>query len=241
MSHTDLIEYARGLDVELARLTARHVKPLAQAVKIARAGAHRRDLGATTAFDAYGGEAGGYDSAFHVVFEIAQHALQRAKVDRQVERQLARQHPEAAAALVALRRYMLRDAPDWPHAARIDYERNFLADALILTPPQLRHPRVEYWTSLLDVFPSHESDVVAKAWEYEVEDGATAREEGFAVGRRGDLGSERENRYAPGTFMHAKWIDGYRCGLRQAGAERRGTGARRYGAGDSGRNAPANA
>lgn len=129
MSRAQLIGYARELDVALARLTAQLAKPLGQAFKLARACAHRGELGVTTAFDPSGADIGGYDSAFHVVFEVAQQALRRAAADSQVERQFARLHPEAAAALVALRRDVLRHARDWPHAARRDYERDFVAAA----------------------------------------------------------------------------------------------------------------
>lgn len=236
----DLIEYARQLDVELARLTARHVKPLARAVKIANVSACHRELGVTTVFDGYGIETGGYDKAFHVAFEIAEQASRRARADRLVERQLARQYPEAAAALVALRRYMLRDALDWPHPARLDYERNVLAETLELTPHHLRHERMEYWASLLDVLPNHEFDIAAMAPTYDVDDGAMAFEEGRAAGGKGDLGSHRNNRYAPGTFLHAKWIDGYRIGKRQAVVERRGTGVRPDGDSEISRDTAAN-
>lgn len=222
MSRDELIAYARQMDVELARLTAQHVKPLARALKLAKVSGHHRELGVTTAFDESGFEADGYERAFHIAFEIAEHAPRRARVDRLVERQLARRYPEAAAALVALRRYVLRDALDWPHAARLDYERNVLADSLELTPRHLRHERMEYWASLLDVFPNHEFDVANKAPGYCVDDGTTAFEEGRSVGRKGDLSSERDNRYAPGTFLHAKWIDGYRIG-KQAKSRESGT------------------
>lgn len=128
MSRVDLIEYARGLDVALARLTAQYVKPLGQAVKLARASERHPELGVTTVFDPLEVDVGDYDSAFRVVFEIAQQALRRAQADREVERQLARLHPEAAAALVALRREALRDTRDWPDAARGHYERDFMAE-----------------------------------------------------------------------------------------------------------------
>jgi|GEM_PF-2902629 len=232
MSRDELVAYARRMDVELASLTAQHAKPLARAIKIANASAYHHELGVMTAFGGYGSEAGGYNSAFHVVFEIAEQASRRARADRRVERQLARQYPEAAAALVALRRYVLRDALDWPHRARLDYERNVLAETLELTPHYLRHERMGYWASLLDILPNHECDVAARAPTYEVDDGATAFEEACAVGRKADGGSERDNRYAPGTFLHAKWIDGYRLGKRQAIAERRGTSVRPDGVGD---------
>lgn len=226
MSRDELVAYARQVDVELARLTAQHVKPLARAFKIAKVSGHHRELGVTTAFDESGFEGEGYERAFHIAFEIAEHAPRRARADRLVERQLARRYPEAAAALVALRRYVLRDALDWPHTARLDYERNVLADTLESTPHHLRHERMEYWASLLDVFPSHEFDVANKARNYFVDDGATAFEEGRSVGRKGDLSSERDNRYAPGTFLHAKWIDGYRIGKRQAAVKRQGAEVR---------------
>ena len=238
MSRDELVAYARRVDVELARLTAQHAKPLARAFKIANVSAYRRELGVTTAFDGYGIETGGYDKAFHVVFEIAEQASRRARADRLVERQLARQYPEAAASLVALRRYVLRDALDWPHAARLDYERNVLADTLELTPHHLRHERMEYWASLLDVLPNHEFDIAERASTYDVADGATAFEEGGAVGRRGDLASERDNRYPIGTFLQAKWIDGYRTGKRQVVVERRGAGASSDGKGDICRKSP---
>ncbi|MGG1944997.1 hypothetical protein AB1286_09310 [Trinickia sp. NRRL B-1857] len=224
MSRDELVAYARQVDVELARLTAQHVKPLARAFRLAKVSGHHRELGVTTAFDESGFESDGYERAFHIAFEIAEHAPRRARADRLVERQLARRYPEAAAALVALRRYVLRDALDWPHAARLDYERNILADTLELTPRHLRHERMEYWASLLDVFPNHEFDIADKAPNYYVDDGATVFEEGRTVGRKGDLSSERDSRYAPGTFLHAKWIDGYRIGKRQVAVERRGAG-----------------
>ncbi len=225
MSREQLIAYARTLDVELARLTAQHAKPLGRAVKFARLNAHRLDLGVTTALDAHKPEAGDYNSAFHVVFEIAEQAVRRERVDRQVERQLARDYPEATAALVAMRRYVLRDALDWPHAARLSYERNVLADALALTSRQLQHRRMEYWASLLDVFPSNEFDVVTKASQYQVDDGTTALEEGVAAGRKGDSGPDRDNRYASSSFLHAKWIEGYQRGRHEAFLERCGPGA----------------
>lgn len=128
MSHANLIEHARDLDIALARLTAQLAKPLGQAFKLALVGMHHAELGVTTAFDPSGVNIGGYDSAFHVVFEIAQQALRRARADREVERQFARLHPEAAAALVALRRHAVRDARDWPDAARRHYERDFAVD-----------------------------------------------------------------------------------------------------------------
>ena len=216
MSRKQLIVYARALDVELARLIGQHVKPLGRAVRFARMNAHRRELGVTTALDTCGPEADDYPSAFHVVFEIAEQALLRASVDRQVERQLARDYPEATAALVAMRRYVLRDGLDWPREARLDYERNILADALASTSQHLRHQRMEYWASLLDVLPNDEFDVAAKAPQYQVDDGTTALEEGMAAGRRGDLASDRDNRYAPSTFLHAKWIEGYQRGRQEA-------------------------
>ena len=240
MSRDELASYARRVDVELARLTAQHAKPLARAFKIANVSAYHRELGVTTAFDGYGFETGGYDKAFHVVFEIAEQASRRARADRLVERQLARRYPEAAAALVALRRYVLRDALDWPYAARLDYERNVLADTLELTPHHLRHERMEYWASLLDVLPNNEFDVAAKAPTYDVDDGATAFEEGRAAGRKGDFASERDNRYAPGTFLHAKWLDGYRFGTRQVVAERRRSSVRAGGVSDISRESSAN-
>lgn len=240
MSRDELVAYARRVDVELARLTAQHAKPLARAFKIANVSAYRRELGVTTAFDGYGFETGGYDKAFHVVFEIAEQASRRARADRLVERQLARQYPEAAASLVALRRYVLRDALDWPHAARLDYERNVLADTLEMTPHRLRHERMEYWASLLDVLPNHEFDIAARAPAYDVDDGTTAFEEGRAIGRKAEGGSERDNRYAPGTFLHAKWIDGYRTGKRQLIVERRGAEPSSDGVGDICRASPAN-
>ena len=234
MSREQLIAYARTLDVELSRLTAQHAKPLGRAVKFARMNAHHRDLGATTALDAHGPEEGDYDSAFHVVFEIAEQAVRRERVDRQVERQLARDYPEATAALVAMRRYVLRDALDWPHAARLSYERNVLADALALTSRQLRHQRMEYWASLMDVFPNHEFDVAAKASQYQVDDGKTALEEGVAAGRKGDLGSDRDNQYAPSSFLHAKWVEGYQRGMHEAFVERCGPGVSPVGVADAG-------
>lgn len=240
MSRADLVKYARALDIELARLTAQHAKPLGRAVKFAHVNAHRHDLGVTTAFGAYGTETGGYHSAFHVVFEIAEQALRRARVDRQVERQLARDYPEATAALVAMRRYVLRDVQDWPYAARLDYERNVLADALVLTSRQVRHERMDYWASLLDVFPSHEFDVAATALQYHVDDGTTALEEGVAAGRKGGLGSDRNDPYAPGTFLHAKWIEGYQRGQHEAFVERCGAGGQCDGVVDACRNAPRN-
>lgn len=240
MSHADLIKYARALDVELARLTMQHARPLGRAVKFARMNAHRRELGVTTEFGGYGSEVGGYHSAFHVVFELAEQALRRARADRQVERQLARQYPEATAALVAMRRYVLRDALDWPPAARLDYERNILADALGLTPHQFRHERMEYWAAFLDVFPSDEFDVAAKASQYPVDDGAMALEEGVAAGRRGEFGSEPDNRYNPGTFLHAKWTEGYWRGWHETLAGRCGTDTRADGAIGRARDAQAN-
>lgn len=128
MSRADLSEYARELEVELARLTAQLAKPLGQAFKLALVSRHRGELGVTTDFDPSGVNIGGYDSAFHVVFEIAQQALRRTRADCEVERQFARLHPEAAAALVALRRHALRDARDWPDAARRHYERDFVGE-----------------------------------------------------------------------------------------------------------------
>ncbi len=130
MSRADLIEYARELDVALARLTAQLAKPLGQAFKLASVSTDRGELGVTTAFDPSGVNIGGYDSAFHVVFEVAQQALRRARADGEVERQFARLHPEAAAALVVLRRHALRDVRDWPDAARRHYERDFAGEAL---------------------------------------------------------------------------------------------------------------
>jgi hypothetical protein len=241
MSREELIAYARGIDTELARLTGQHAKPLARVVKIARVSAYHGELGVMTAFDACDADTRGYDSAFHIVFEIAEQALRRARLDRLVERQLARDYPEATAALVAMRRYVLRDGLDWPHAARLDYERNVLADALALTSPQLRHRRMEYWASLLDVFPSDEFDVAAKASQYQVNDGTTALEEGIAAGRKRDIGSDRDNRYAPGTFLHAKWIEGYQRGRREAFVARGETSANPDGISDRGRHAPPNA
>jgi hypothetical protein len=241
MSRKQLIAYARALDVELARLTGQHVKPLGRAVRFARMNAYRRDLGVTTAAAAYGPEADDYHNAFHVVFEIAEQAVRRARVDRQVERQLARDYPAATAALVAMRRYVLRDAPDWPPEARFEYERNVLADALAVTSPQLRHKRMEYWASLLDVFPHYEFDVATKASQYPVDDGTTAFEEGVAAGRKGGFGSARDNRYAPSTFLHAKWIEGYQRGSHEAFVERCDPRARSDGEADAGQNAPPNA
>ncbi|TKC85993.1 hypothetical protein FAZ69_22035 [Trinickia terrae] len=234
MSRAELIEYARGLDVALARLSAQHANPLGRAVRLARASAHHRELGVTTMFDAYGLQAGGYDSAFHVVFEMAEQAMRRAEADRQVERQLARLHPKAAAALIALRRHALRDTLDWPLAARLDYERNLVAEALVLVPSHVARERMDYWASLLDMFPRHEFDVVAKAPEYTVDDGATALEEGVKAGLGDDLSAHQDNRYAPGTFRYAKWIQGYRRGRRKATTARRGPRARPDGAGDVG-------
>ena len=114
MSRADLIDYARGLDIALARLTAQHVKPLSRAIKLAResVGAGHGALGVTTPFDASRFDDDGYDSAFDVVFEIARHAIGRAHADREVERQFARLHPEAAATLAALRRQALRGVED---------------------------------------------------------------------------------------------------------------------------------
>lgn len=190
MSRHELVAYARRVDVELARLTAQHAKPLARAFKIASVSAYHRELGVTAAFDGYETETGGYDKAFHIAFEIAEQASRRARAHRLVERQLARRYPEATAALVALRWYVLRDALDWPYAARLDYERNVLAETLELTPRHLRHERMDYWASLLDVLPNHEFDAAAKAPAYDVDDGAMAFEEGRAVGQKGDLASE---------------------------------------------------
>lgn len=241
MSREQLIAHARALDVELARLTGQHVKPLGRAVKFARMHAHHFDLGVTSTLDAQRPEEGDYHDAFRVVFEIAEQAVRRARVDRQVERQLARDYPEATAALVAMRRYVLRGALDWPRAAQLSYERNVLADALALTPRQLRHERMEYWASLLDVFPSHEFDVASKASQFQVDDGAAALEEGVAAGRKGDLGSDRDNRYAPSSFLHAKWIEGYQRGRHEACAERCGSRACSVGMADAGRDAPPNA
>jgi hypothetical protein len=129
MSRADLIDYARGLDVALARLTAQHVKPLSRAIKLARESACDGELGVTTRFDASTSDEASYDSAFDVVFEIARHAIRRAQAEREVERQFAKLHPDAAATLVALRRHALRDAEEWPDAARRAYERNLLAEA----------------------------------------------------------------------------------------------------------------
>ena len=98
---------------------------------------------------------------------------------------------------------------------------------------------MEYWASLLDVFPSDEFDVAAKAPQYSVDNGSSVFEEGVAAGRKGDLGSERDNRYNPGRFLHAKWVEGYWRGRHETFGGRRGAwaGAGATDARDTGRDA----
>jgi hypothetical protein len=165
MSRADLIDYARGLDIALARLTAQHVKPLSRAIKLAREGASDAQLGVTTRFEASKLDEDDYDSAFDVVFEIAKQAMRRARADREVERRFARLHPEAAATLVALRRDALRDAEDWPEAARHAYERNIVADALRHAPDDAELARMRYWACVLDRAAPGEFDSPAGASE----------------------------------------------------------------------------
>ncbi|MGF6971668.1 hypothetical protein QFZ94_000095 [Paraburkholderia sp. JPY465] len=154
-----------------------------------------------------------FETVFHVVFEIAEHAARRLDVAERIERLFAHVSPDAAAALVAMRRYELRDECGWPDAARIHYLRNLVAHAMEpVTPSGYRRADLAYWAGLIDMFPESGFDIRDRAEQYTVDEGHTAYDEGYACARAGLAAVHQPNPYPRYTVRHVRWWNGHEAG-----------------------------
>ncbi|WP_434116229.1 hypothetical protein [Paraburkholderia caffeinilytica] len=190
-------------DDQLMLLSALHRRATELAFSIRAA-----ECGAVTEPDS-----GVFETVFHVVFELAEHAIRGLDATERAERILAHMSPDAAAALVAIRRYDLRDVCGWPDATRNHYLRNLVAHAMEpVAPSGYRCTDLAYWAGLIDMFPESEFDIRGKAKQYTVDEGHGAYDEGYACARAGLPTVHQPNPYPRYTVRHVRWWNGHEAG-----------------------------